>query len=195
MAERVVGGEAVPLPALDHAIAQQRLPARIDIHAIGGFGVKHVPVARLPAQFVRIASGVEKQRAVALGDLRDREARCRADLADDRRHLVAFDQAFRLGRSRLRIHAVLGDQFDLATHHAATAIDLVDREIDTHHRVLAQRPEKTRARREMTDPDGFGLAAHDGGKSQGTERCSSTGTLQQTATATTDRRMFHDSSC
>ena len=168
--EGVVGGQAVPLLALDQAVAQQRLPGRDDVHAVRRLGVEHVAVARLAAQLVRIAAGVEEQDPVALRDLRDREARCRADLADDRDHLVALDQALRLGRCGLRIDAVFGDQVDLAAVDAAARIDFFNRQVHAHHGVLAERAEKTGQRCQMAEAYRVGLAADDGRKSDRPER-------------------------
>ena len=67
----------------------------------------------------------------------------------------------RLGRRRLRIDAVLGDQLDLATDDPARRVDFLDGERDAHHRILAERTEKAGARRQMAQPHRVGLAAHD----------------------------------
>jgi hypothetical protein len=48
---------------------------------------------------------------------------------------------------------ILFQHFDLASHHAARGVDLLDREIDRHHRVFAERAEKAGARRQVADPD------------------------------------------
>ena len=103
--------------------------------------------------------------------------------------IVALDQALGLGRRRLRIHAVLGDELDLAAHDAAAGVDFVDREVDAHHRVFAEWPEETRARRQVANADVLRLAANDGGKAQRaepTQRGCSARTLKQTATTTAD---------
>jgi hypothetical protein len=99
--------------------------------------------------------------------------RRRADLADETRDLVALEQPLRLGGRRLRVHAVLGDQLDLAPHHAAGSVDLVDRKRDAHHRVFTQRPEEAGARRQMSEANGIGLSADDRGKAQCGKRCGS----------------------
>jgi hypothetical protein len=70
-----------------------------------------------------------------------------------------------LSRSIMRsalVEAVCGltessfKQLDLAAHHAARGIDFLDREIDRHHGVFAERSEKAGARREMADLDDVG---------------------------------------
>src|SRR4029434_7850148 len=109
-------------------------------HAVRRLGMEHVTVAGLAAKLVRVTARVEEQRAVALRNLGDRESGSRADLADDARDLVALDQSLRLGRRRLRVDAVLGDQLDLAPHDATRSVDLLDSKRDAHHRVFAARP-------------------------------------------------------
>ena len=120
--------------------------------------------------------------------------RCRADLTDDNGHLVALEQALGLGRGRLRIDAILGNELDLAAHDAAGRIDLVDRERDTHHRVLAQWTEKAGARRQVPEADRLGLAADDGGKPERSERGCGARSLQYLTTTTAGGRAIHDSS-
>ncbi len=149
--------------------------------------MEHVAVARLAAQLVGIAAGVEEQRAVALRDLRDRKPRRRADLADDRNHLVALDQPRGLRRCGLRVDAVLGDQLDLAAHHATGGVDFLDGKLDPHHRVLAERSQESGERRQVTDADRVRLAAADRGKSQCAERRGSGTALHQAAAYAADR--------
>src|SRR4029434_104060 len=164
------------------------------VHRVRRFGVEHVAIARLAAQLVGVAARIEEDDPVTLRDLRDGKARRRADLADDRGDLVALDQPLRLGRCRLRIHAVFGDQLDLATHDAARTIDFFDREIYAHHRVFAERPEEARARSQVAEADSVGLAAHDRGESESAERGGGCDTLQNLTTTTADARATHDSS-
>ena len=70
-----------------------------------------------------------------------------------------------LSRSTMRsalVEAVCGltevllDEFDLAAHHPAGGIDLLDRKIRRLHGELAERAEKAGARRQVTDPDDVG---------------------------------------
>jgi hypothetical protein len=192
--EGIVGGQAVPLLALDHAIAQVRLPGGVHVHRVRRLGVEHVAIAGLAAELVGVAAGVEEDDPVSLCDLRDGKARCRADLTDDRGDLVALDQSLRLGRRRLRIHAVLGDQLDLAPHDAAAGIDFLDGERDAHHCILAERAKEASARCKVAEANRVGLTADNCGKAERGERCRSSGTLQNLTTTTTDRRAFHDSS-
>ena len=56
VAEGVVGGQAEPLLALDHAVAEQRLAAGLDVHRVGGLDVKHVAIAVRAAERVRVAA-------------------------------------------------------------------------------------------------------------------------------------------
>ena len=97
-----------------------------------------------------------------------------------------------LGRRRLRIDAVFSDQVDFAAHDPAGGIDLVDREIDPHHRIFAQWPQKAGARRQVADADRVRLGANDGGKSSDAQGGGRTGSLEQTATATACRRTIHE---
>ena len=83
VAEGIVGGQAEPLLALDLAVAEQGLAAGLDVHRVGGLDVEHVAVAAGAAQRVRVAARVDEQPLVAPRHLGDREARGRADLADD----------------------------------------------------------------------------------------------------------------
>ena len=103
--------------------------------------------------------------------------------------LVALDQPLGLGRRGLRIDAVFGDQLDLATRDAARRVDLLHREVDAHHRVFAERPEKAGARRQVTDAHRVGLAADDRGETQAAERRGGPGSLEQMATTTADRQI------
>src|SRR5437879_12515239 len=146
--------------------------------------MEHVAIARLAAELVGVATGVEENDPVSLRNLRDGKARRRADLADDRGDLVALDQPLCLRRRRLRIDAVFGDELDLAPHDAARAVDLLDRELDAHHRVLAERPEEAGARREVAKADRVRLTADNRRKSERAERGDGARPLQHLTTAT-----------
>ena len=119
MAERIIRRQRVPLLALDQSVTQERAADRLHIHRVLRLDVEHVALTVLAAQCVRVAAGVDKQRLVARGDLRDRQAGGGGNLADDTGDLVALDHALGLGGSRLRIDQILFQQFDLLAHHAA----------------------------------------------------------------------------
>ncbi len=182
MAERIVGRLRIPLLALDQTIAQERAADGFDIHRILRLDVEHVALAILAAQRVGIAAGIDEQRLVARGDLRDGQARGGRNLADDAGDLVALDHAFGLGRCGLRVDRVFLEQFDLAAHHAARRVDLFHREVDRHHGIFAERPEKAGARRQMTDSDDVGgLRAQNGRRGHSRHQRNAAGRLQQAA--------------
>ena len=106
-----------------------------------------------------------KRFFVRCGDLRDRQARGRRDLADDAGHLVALDHALGLGGGGLRVDRVFLEELDLAADDAAGGVDLVHRHVGGHHGIFAERAEEAGARRQVADLDGVRLGAANGGKS------------------------------
>ena len=77
---------------------------------------------------------------------------------------------------------VLLQQLDLAAHHAAGGVDLLHREVDRHHGVIAERAEKAGARRQMADLDDVGgLGAQNGRRGNPRHQREAAGGLQQAA--------------
>ena len=180
MAEGVVRRQRVPLLALDQAVAQERAADGFDVHRVLRLDVEHVALAILAAQRVGVAAGVDEQGLGARGDLRDGQARGGRDFADDAGDLVALDHALGLGRGGLRIDRILLQQLDLAAHHAARGVDLLDREIGGHHGVFAERSEKAGARRQMAELDDIGgLGAQNRRRGNSRHQGNAAGGLQQ----------------
>ena len=123
--ERVVGGQEVPLGAVDQALALLPQPDRLGVHRVATLDVEHVAVAVGAAQLVGVAAGVDVDDLRPVGDLGDREPRGGADLADQAGRLVTLDQLLRLLGGGRRVDAVLGDQLDLTAEHAARLVGLV----------------------------------------------------------------------
>ena len=95
----------------------------------------------------------------------DREARRRADLADDGDDPVALDHPLAPWSTRSAgLTLSSAEQLDLAAEHAAGGVDLLDGEVDAHHGVLAQRAEEAGARRQVPDTDDVGVCPDDGGR-------------------------------
>ena len=97
MAERIVGGQAEQLFALDHAVAQQRLSASLDIGGVGAFDMEHVLVAAFSAQLVGIAASIHKDALIAASHLCNRQTGSRRNFANQHCHTISFEQALRLG--------------------------------------------------------------------------------------------------
>ncbi len=128
--------------------------------------MEHKVAAVLAAQVIRIASGIEERNFVAVGLLGDGQAGGGVDLADQAHHLVALDQLLRLGHRGLGIDAVLGDQLELPAEHAAGGIGFLNRKRSGLESIFPQLPEKSGARREVTQFDGVGLRTHYGGEAE-----------------------------
>ena len=75
------------------------------------------------------------------------------NLAEDAGDLVALDHALGLGRGGLRIDRILLQGLELAPVDAACRIDLLDREIDRHHAIFAERAKEARARGQVAEAD------------------------------------------
>ena len=118
--------------------------------------MEHVAVAARTAQRIGVAAGVDEEDLVA-------RATC-AIVRHEAEEISPMMQAT-LSRSIMRsalVEAVCGltdppSALDLAAHHAAGSVDLLDREVDGHDAIFAERTEKAGARRQVAEPDGIGV--------------------------------------
>ena len=166
MAERIVGGQEIPLRALDQILLLLPGPDRLGVHRIASFDVEHVAVAVRSAQRVRVGAGIDVHDPRLARLLADRQRRRAVDLAQKADDLVALDQLLRLRHRGRGIDAILGEQVDLAPEHAARRVDLVDRERRGAQAVLPKLAEKAGAWREVADFYGVSLRPHDRRKAQ-----------------------------
>ena len=92
-----------------------------------------------------MAAGNDVQDFLFGGNLGDRRGDAGIDVADDEVDLVALDQLARLLHAGADVvGGILDQQFDLAPENAAFGVDLLDRELGSHHLVAALAPRRRR---------------------------------------------------
>src|SRR2546425_1872683 len=146
--EHVVRAEQVELLVAAALLRHQVLGAGDELLVRARAGVEDV----LAALLAFVLHGVEEQAVVVLEDRQHRFAADRGPAAEDDRDLVLEEELLGLFREQVPVGGgVDDDRLDLAAHHAALGVDLVDR----HQHDVAQRDfaDRHRAGERVEDAD------------------------------------------